>query len=250
MERRMNWRKLAIGTVAALMVPMTAFAQTLVVKSAGPSAAAYPPGHRIAPGASVMLRAGDSLTLLDNRGTRTLKGPGSFRTGATQTASADSESGVAALIGARRVTHARTGAVRGVIEDTTPARSPNLWYVDITKSQTACEPDPEGVMVWRPDIDSDAVYTVKSDKTGQHASVKFARGEAVENWPKALPVDDGAAYTLKGPGLAAPVQLTFAAVTKQQPDAEQVAATLIDHRCEAQLNLLVDTVPDISTPGA
>lgn len=249
----MNWRNGAILAAAMLTLPAAALAQTLVVKSAGPSAGSYPAGRQLAANARVSLRAGDSLTLLDNRGTRTLSGPGVFAVGATNVAANNADSGIAALIGARRVSHARTGAVRGVIEDTTPARSPNLWYVDITRTQTACEPDPASVMVWRPDIDADAAYTIKADKTGHKATVKFARGEAVEAWPAALPVGDGAAYTLTGPGLAAPVAVTFAKIDAQQPQAEQVATTLIAHRCQAQLDLLVDTVPDLgspATPGA
>lgn len=248
----MNWHR-HIGSLAAIAVAavaLPALAQTLVIKSAGPSARSYPPGRKLAANAKVALRAGDTLTLLDNRGTRTLRGPGVFNTSVTAVADNKANAGLVALLGARRISHARTGAVRGVIEDDTPAHSSNLWYVDITKPQTACEPDPAKVRLWRPDIDTDAVYTIRSHKTGHSAEVKFARGEAVEIWPAdKLPVSDGAAFTLTGPGLAQPVDVTFAEVPPQQPQAEQVATTLLTHGCQAQLDLLVATVPDLDAPA-
>ena len=61
----------AAGSSAAL-------ADVLVVRASGPSAKAYPAGKTIADNARIALQAGDSLVLLDSRGTRVLRGPGSF----------------------------------------------------------------------------------------------------------------------------------------------------------------------------
>jgi hypothetical protein len=94
----------------ALSLGGAALAETIVVKSAGPSAKAYPPGKSIADNSKVSLKAGDSVTILDGRGTRILKGPGMFATTAT-TATGSNFNALLRNTGTRQV---RTGAVRSV----------------------------------------------------------------------------------------------------------------------------------------
>ena len=53
-------------------------AQSIVVRSSGPSATVYPQGKKLAVNAKVTLKPGDKLTVLDKAGTRVLAGPGSF----------------------------------------------------------------------------------------------------------------------------------------------------------------------------
>ena len=77
-----SFAKPAVATLS-LFVAGATLAETIVVKSVGPSARAYPPGKSIADNSKVALKAGDSLTILDGRGTRVLKGPGSFATTAS-----------------------------------------------------------------------------------------------------------------------------------------------------------------------
>ena len=48
----------------------SALAQAIVVRSTGPSAAEYPQGRKLPANASVTLRAGDRLTVLDRKSTR------------------------------------------------------------------------------------------------------------------------------------------------------------------------------------
>ena len=68
-----------LGTALLLVGTSTpAVAQAVVVRSTGPSAVAYPKGKRLAANATVVLKAGDVVTVLDKAGTRVLKGAGSF----------------------------------------------------------------------------------------------------------------------------------------------------------------------------
>jgi len=73
-------RMMRFGLVAAALVAGSAAtsAAVLVVRSSGPSAGTYPPGKAIPESTTLKLRANDMIVLLDSRGTRTLKGPGSF----------------------------------------------------------------------------------------------------------------------------------------------------------------------------
>ena len=101
---------------AALMATAgTAAAETLVVRASGPSAGSFSPGKKLPDGGSVTLKAGDVLTLLDGRGTRTLRGPGVFGAGPGATADAGTTS-IASFIGTRNTARARTGAVRSGVQ--------------------------------------------------------------------------------------------------------------------------------------
>ena len=71
-------RLLLAAASAALLASTSAAAAVLVVRSSGPSAAAYPPGKALPDTHMLKLKASDTVVLLDSRGTRTLRGPGSF----------------------------------------------------------------------------------------------------------------------------------------------------------------------------
>src|SRR5215210_4460563 len=104
---------------AALLVSTSTAAAVLVVRSSGPSAPAYPPGKALPDTHVLKLKATDSIVLLDSRGTRTLRGPGSFSVLASATP-AGATTGSAGT-SARRV---RLGAVRG-------AGTRSVWQADL-----------------------------------------------------------------------------------------------------------------------
>ena len=253
----MFWaRKHALGIALALTLgasaAIPAAAETIVVRASGPSAKGYPPGRKLADSGTVSLKAGDVVTLLDGRGTRTLRGPGTFGLTASASSGTDSRNTLASLLETKRVRRARTGAVRGGVGEDTPApRSPNLWYVDISQPSTACVPDPANVQLWRPDIGKAVTLTIAPAKGGAGTPVNFAAGEAVTSWPAALPVTEGAQYRLSWSGLAKPVDIGFALMSGAAGGLETMASSLIAKKCDAQLALLAETValPD-PTPDA
>lgn len=235
-----------LSPLALAAVPVAA--ETIVVRASGPSAKGYPAGRKLADGGSLTLKAGDVVTLLDGRGTRTLRGPGTFNSSAQAAAGSDTRTSLASLLETKRVLRARTGAVRGPgAEDAPPPRSPNLWYVDISQPATACIPDPANVRLWRPDIGKPVSITATGVGTGggggsASGTISFGQGEAVASWPASLPVANGARYRLSWAGLAQPVEISFAVLGSSAGGLESMAATLIERKCDAQLNLLVETV--------
>lgn len=230
---------------SALSIASPAAAETLVVRASGPSAGSYSPGRKLPDGASVTLKSGDVLTLLDGRGTRTLRGPGVF--GASGSASTTGAS-MASFLGMRTTSRARTGAVRGK-ETAVEPRSPNLWYVDIRNAATTCIADPANVKLWRPGSTGAATLTI-SGATGKGSAV-FEAGQSVAAWPASLAVKEGAAYELSGAGLARPVTIHFTLLPSAADGLENTAATLIARKCNAQLDLLIETValPDPASGG-
>jgi len=222
------------GGASLLAAAGPACAEALVVRASGPSAGTFLPGKKLPDGSSVTLKAGDVLTLLDGRGTRTLRGPGVY--GTTATASAVSTVNIASFIGARNNSRARTGAVRGIKAE---PRSPNVWYVDIRKPATICVLDPANVKLWRPVSGAGTLAIAGAAGKG---SVAFAADAAVASWPTTLPVTEGASYQLSGAGLPKPVTVTFTLLSPGAEGLESTASTLIARKCSAQLDLLIETV--------
>ncbi|MBH1998918.1 MAG: hypothetical protein I8H96_07225 [Sphingomonadaceae bacterium] len=225
------------GLCAGLGLATPAVADTMVVRASGPSAKSYPPGSKLSDGGSLLLKAGDMVTLLDAKGTRTLQGPGTFGVTAASVARGNNVT-LNALLDTKRVRRARTGAVRGNVSDgqaATPKR-PNVWLVDVAQPGALCFADPATVLLWRADASAPASVRITSDHA--QATASFAAGAAMTAWPTTLPVADGAAYRISLDAMATDIR--FAQVTPTDPGLETVAAGLIARGCDAQLNLLVD----------
>ena len=226
------------AAVALALLPAVASAG-VVVASSGPSAASYPVGRKLGAGESVVLRAGDSLTVLDGNGTRLLHGAGSFALG--QRARVSKRGTFAVLTERRSATRMRTGAVRGV--GSGPATQPNLWYVDVGRPGKVCVADPAGVRLWRSAADKLASYTVTAGAGGRRQQVIFAPGEALAPWDTAaMPLVSGTAYHIAGADGASPGAITFAMLPQAAADPEGLAQQLIDNGCTQQLETLANAM--------
>lgn len=235
----MNWasnlkavRRLAAATLTVALAG-AAVAGPVVVRSTGPSARAYPAGRQLPDNAQLALRAGDSVVLLDARGTRTLSGPGNFSAvgGSSRVSTVSTASRILAN---QTASERRGGAVRGGTP-TGDTRSPNLWFVDLSKSGTICIADPKAVRVWRASAAKPAeVRIMASSGSG---SITMPQGATVGDWPKALPVTPGTEYTVAADGMT-PAKIRF--VTVPMPTSlEDTAAQLIAKGCNTQLDLLI-----------
>jgi hypothetical protein len=228
----------------------TAMADTLVVFSRGPSARLYPPGKSLPEGVAIKLQANDQLTLLDGRGTRTLRGPGNFNL--TSLASTDGVSDInarmALLTAAGTDRRIRIGAVRTL---TGEVRSPNLWYVDVSRAGIVCVADPAALTMWRPAADKDETVVITAAGKAP-ARLTWAQGVPTLAWPTSLPITAGAEYGVSVDG-GAPVNLKFAVLDSRPSGMEGTASRLISEGCNNQLDLLVQTfsVPadDADPPG-
>ena len=223
----------ALAVVALASIPAAAIAG-VVVASSGPSAGQYPPGKRIGNSDRITLRDGDTLTVLDDNGTRVLRGAGTYsldqRSGASQ------RDTLAVLTQRRSAQQMRTGAVRG--ESTGEARhAPNLWYVDVSQPGKVCLAGSERVRLWRSTTEGDATYLLRADGGGSH-TVTFADGDTLAPWDtRLLPVANGAVFHIAGP--AGPdKELRIVLLDQVAEDPEGLAAQLIENGCARQLELL------------
>jgi hypothetical protein len=235
----MSWVKPAVAAsllAAGLFVSGVA-AAAIVVASSGPSAPQFPAGKKLGDDDHITLRKGDSITVLDQRGTKVLRGPGRFAV--SQPGRPLPNPAYAVLTRKNAAGRARTGVVRG--EDGKPV-SPNLWLVDAGSPGTQCVTAPDAVSVWRADSTKAARYRIAS-AAGAAGSVSFDADAAVAPWDTAAaPISDGAVYTLAPQGAAGGGTFTFAVVADPPPDAEALALVLIDKGCTAQLKLLSRTL--------
>lgn len=230
----MSWIK-TCSKLAALSVGLIAtgaMAGTIVVRASGPSAALYPAGKAIT-AASITLKPGDTLMLLDAKGTRTITGPGVRLVAGSSTAVAPSALG--ALIRSSGARQVRTGAVRGAL--TGPAKSPNLWYVDTTRGGSMCIADAATTSVWRPDMTAAVSYAISG--AGKSAPLDFAAGQSVRPWPTQLPLVAGARYRVAAPS-GAPVEIVVQPVVTVGDSADSIGAALIANGCTRQLDQLVE----------
>jgi len=231
---RMGRKVLAAG-VLALASHASAEAATIVVRSNGPSAASYPPGKPLTAG-QITLKAGDSVTVLDAKGTRVLKGPGNV---AVSGSGAATVNGIAALIADTGVRQTRTGATRGN-GDGKPHPT-NVWMVDASHGGPFCVANAERLSVWRPDNAKAGKLAITRVSDGKTATLNFLAGESIRAWPaEILPVGNGAKFRLDlGTEKVAPT-LVARVLPAAPASLDEVASTLVEKGCDGQIDLLVD----------
>ena len=233
----MSWvpsKVLARSLIAAalLLSAGAAMADILVVRSTGPSAKGFPPGKRLPENARISLKASDQLIVLDGRGTRVIRGPGTFAAGAPAAGRVAS-----ATPAVQR--RARIGAVRGV--ETGELRPPSIWHVDVARSSNFCVADASKVTLWRADAGQALALNV-SAAGGRTRQLSWQPGSSTLAWPSDLPVADGSEYRLSWSGGATPTTLRFRTMSAKPAGLEDMAQTLIRNQCDAQLDLFIDTV--------
>ncbi|MEA3038870.1 MAG: hypothetical protein QOE79_1383 [Sphingomonadales bacterium] len=241
MSLRPNSFVRGLAAVSLLAAASAAAADILVVRSIGPSSASYPPGKRLPDNARLTLQAADQLMVLDGRGTRMLRGPGTFTAGTAPRQVASAQPALQ-----RR---ARIGAVRGV--EGGLLRPPSLWHADIGQDETFCLADPAALTLWRRDTNVALPLTVTRESDGASGRAVFEAGASTAAWPADLIPADGARYRLSQPGGTHPTRITFRALGRTPSALQDLASSLIAAGCTSQLDLLVETVraPDRAPRG-
>jgi hypothetical protein len=233
----MSWVKPAV-TAAACAIALASSGAALaaiVVASSGPSAKQFPAGKKLDDNQAITLQAGDSVTVLDARGTRVLRVAGTFNP--SDTAGQNRSSTFAALTRQRGSQRVRTGAVRNAGPDG-KLMSPNLWFLDLSNSGTTCVIDGNPVHVWRADAAKAATYRVAT-ASGATSTLSFDAGSMVAAWDAAAtPISDGSTFTVTTEAGQPLGRYGFVVLPSQPASPEDTATALIEKGCSAQLELL------------
>jgi hypothetical protein len=248
----MRWTRNSICTAilslgAAAIIPAAALnAEPIVIKYEGPSSQNYKPGKKLLASAKISLKAGEVLTVLDERGTRTLRGPGTFSATSSANAGNVSNTSLATLIKTSSVRRARTGAVRGESGVQQTAVNPNLWFVDISKGGKICVADFKSIQLWRANTAEAQQISASEGTSGSAATVKFGKGRTTANWPSNIVPRDGGIYSLSVPGKAEKVALQLVSVdVTGQERLDIMASKLLDRGCQVQSELLAATFAQV-----
>lgn len=239
--------RLALTAAAAIMavaVVGTAAAQSMVVRSTGPSASKYPTGAKLKSTDKLTLVSGDKVVLMQAGKTRTLSGPGTFGASGTIQASQSMGGTVTRMLAKGPTMRSRGGFTReGVGPMPTELRAPNLWLLDYREGGTFCVADPATLLLWRPHMESDEL--LKIEQGSKSETVALIAGANFRKWPTdVLPVQYGVDYRLSGGGLTAPVTVRFTPLENAPDTVEGSVDMLMAKGCAPQLNRLVDTLSD------
>lgn len=241
----------SVSAIAGLAVAGQAMAQSIVVRSTGPSAASYPQGRKIPAGASVVLKAGDHLTVLDKAGTRVINGPGTFALNGEVNRDTGGATQLAAMMARGGASRTRTGAVRGAVTGpavAAPTGPENVWYVDVSKGGTYCVADPSTVILWRPEKTEEGTGKLLS-QDGSSAEVTWRAGSALKVWPVAsVPVVDGQTYTFSN-AVGMPVKIRTLVLANVPSDEIEVAGAIAEKGCTAQLDMLANLAQPTQAGG-
>ncbi|MEM7689649.1 MAG: hypothetical protein AAF291_11575 [Pseudomonadota bacterium] len=234
MKTRMISAAAAGAIVAGLGAGAALAAPAVVVKS---SANKYPVGSKVDDTKTITLASGDSVTVLTKKGTRTMKGPGTFKVGDKPKSN---RARFANLTRTRAASRTATGAVRSAaVETSERPLSPNLYYVDVAKSGTMCLTNMQQVRLWRPFNAGIETYTVTAAGSDTSVDVTFDDGESVAPLdPALMAITEGGSYTVSGPEGSEAATVTFASLDQSYRAADALATALIDKGCMVQLTLL------------
>lgn len=216
--------RVSIAAAAAALVAGPLAAAPLVVRSLGPSAKSYPPGRAVGE-TPLVLKAGDVVTVLAPSGARILRGPGTFKVAGGGTAPPFNP-------------RSRFGAMRG---DEKPP-TPGLFDIDVSRGGNVCLADARQALLWRPTSAAEATLEL-APAGGSGQKLAWAAGSMMQRWPLALPIADGAEYSVKFANEAAARNLKIKTLAAVGDDPTALAKALIDAGCDAQLDLLIKAAP-------
>lgn len=232
----MSWTSKSLAAaglaLAVLAAPQVAQAG-VVVSSSGPSAGQYPVGRQVGTNDRIVLRDGDTLTVLQNGGTRVFRGAGTYVL--SQASATSTNAGFQRLTTQRAASRARTGAVRGA-GDAGPPSNPSLWYVDVAAAGTLCLTDPDTVRLWRADTQAESSYAIAAEGMSEGpVDATFRAGESLAIWDINHPPMAGHTYRIgHGSGTNA-VDVRFVFLDAVPATPEELAGTLIANGCTVQL---------------
>jgi hypothetical protein len=211
------------AAIAVALISIPAAANVVVVKSLGPSAKAYPPGKTLPETAKINLQGGDVVTVLGPASAETLRGPGNFDAKQVALASAAGQRG-------------RFGALRAA----EVAHNPSIWDIDASQGGKICVTDASKLQLWRPDSETPATVQIHA-ADGSTQELNWAAGATLAAWPAALPINNGATYQIEWPDTGEKSSLNFVSVPGTPGDLVGAAQVLIEHGCQKQLDLLVES---------
>lgn len=232
---------MALG-IGAGGLPGDVQARTIVLRASGPSAAQFRPGQVLREPLRLDLKQSDQLTLIDDQGTRELRGPAKIDDTAPRRPTQMRPIKWADLVGSRM--RPQTGGIRGMKkaeEKAAPDRpvtsQDRLWAVDAASGGHWCVADFADLALWRANPAAPGEVAITSGTA--MAKAAWAQGQSETAWPPAVAPRDGGTYAMRqGTRPAAAITLHRIVIA---PTTASLASVLADKGCLQQLSILLDS---------
>ncbi len=221
----------------------------LVVKS---TVGDYRVGTKLKETDEITLDAGDVVTVLTEKGTREMRGPGTFVVGAKPKSN---RARFANLTRERAATDTVTGAVRsansGDGADSTPLK-PNIYFVDVRRAGPVCLRSLDEITLWRPDGSEAETYTLSETPVGEadqivSITVPFAqRARRASVSGERFGLKDNGVYTITAPQSGTVTAITVIDLGADIKRADALAGLLYQKGCMVQFEFLAQRL----SPGS
>ena len=231
-------RVLLAGLAAIIVMAAGPPPKVLVVQSTGTSAKSFPVGRSLPENTRITLRAGGTVTLLGSVGTMTLRGPGTFA--ATVLVRPGPRPVPADMRAITAVVRGGPGPYAGA-QDVPQAFS--VWQIDASRSGNFCLLRSSDVMLWRPDATAPTTVTAAPAR-GAAQIFAWPAGRNSIVWTPLAPLINGGRYTLRQAEGGMPTRITINVLKLASSSPQALAAALIKHGCQRQLDALMDETED------
>lgn len=231
------------AVAASLAFAGAARSQVMILTSQGPSASIYREGTVLQANASVTLKAGDRIELLDASGSHVLAGPNALRVSQIDQAAGE---GLRHAFSRSQSSRNVVAATRGF--DATPADQPtSLWELDVspvddterTEVKNFCVVQGQSPMLWRSPASAALNLVLSATKAGSTRTVTWPSAVSDLLWPGDVVVTADEVYRVKV-GEGAPLSVRLRVIPETPKNLVSLATTLADQSCFDQLDTLND----------
>ncbi|MFO1155045.1 MAG: hypothetical protein U1E42_15505 [Rhodospirillales bacterium] len=116
---------------------------------------------------------------------------------------------------------------------------PDVWALNVLRSETACLPPGGGPVLWRPHAETQLEVILLHLSTGREATVTFSPGETTAAWPAEVPILDGGVYVIRDVPNQWERRLLVRLIPLDRGNAVEQAAWMSDMGCIRQAKALV-----------
>lgn len=191
-------QRLALAAAALLASHAAAVAADMViVESTAPDLRA---GQVISAGTTLNIPAGTAIAVVGEDG-KVIKLAGPFSGIAAPAAAATSDKGtvqaLSRLFADKGPAANSWGTFRGAEITGESASPPDVWSVDILRSETVCVPAGTQPALWRADAGQPLAAILLQEATGREGSIDLGVGQQTLPWPQTPEIVDGGEYAIR-----------------------------------------------------
>jgi hypothetical protein len=236
-------QQLALVVLVLLTSRAVAFAADMViVESTAPDLHA---GQVIASGKTLNIPAGAKVAIVGEDG-KVIKLSGPFSGIAAPATAASSEKGtvqaLSRLFADKGPAADSWGTFRGAEIAGDGDTPPDVWSIDVRRSETACVPAGTQPVLWRADASQPMSGILLLETTGREGPIDLGAGQQTLAWPQTPEIVDGGAYAIRDADGSGERRLFLRVIPAGTPNGIQQVAWMSDAGCLRQAKALLTQI--------